>query len=141
VRILIALVVSLTGCGFDCDPTKLLADLAGPDATACGVLYRDDGLTSFAAYQCARAHPRFWVAIDPPSADGGEITGYASDGTSSFFVDYQFAIGMGLGPDEEDLRVYRCASLLSPRPCTSLDADLCLSCTDGVVEKRPCHNQ
>jgi len=140
VRFLILAV--LAGCeGLHCDPEKMLADLAGPDATACGVLYADEGLEPYAAYQCARMHAKFWVAIDPPSADGGEVTGYASDGTTSYFIDDKFALSMGIGPNEEDVRVYRCAALVSPRPCTTMPYDLCLSCTDGVPDPRGCDNQ
>ena len=146
-RILVALcaVAALGGCGFDCDPHKLLSDLAGPDAAACGVLYQDDGLEAIDAHNCARAaadaHMPFWVAIEPQSADGGMVTGFASDGTHHFALDYEYAISQGPGPDEEDVNLYECATIATPLPCTTLDSDLCFACGDGVRSGIKCHNQ
>lgn len=142
-RILAAALVALGGCGFDCDPEKLLAELAGPDATACGVLYVDD-VEAIDAHNCARtaqdAHAPYWVAIDPQSADGGEISGYASDGTTTYSIRYEYVIGQLVGPDEEQVDLYTCTNLETVLPCTTLDSDLCLTCTERVRSTLKCNN-
>jgi hypothetical protein len=131
-------------CGHLCDTDKILAEIAGPDATACGDA---DGWSGSLAdvRACAitawLSRRPFWASSAPPSSDGGTTTGWASDGESLFVkVVDKYASGMGLAPDEQTIDGYRCTSIGVHGPCAEEDGykDLCLIC-EGATTKIKLH--
>ncbi|HTJ45266.1 MAG TPA: hypothetical protein VL463_24335, partial [Kofleriaceae bacterium] len=94
----VAALLVLGGCHFaSIDPEAMLAEHAGPAASACGAaqgaaphgsLTRGGAVEWSGLYDArdcvltARAERRaWWVSIDQGVADGRELTGFADDGT------------------------------------------------------------
>jgi hypothetical protein len=97
--------------------------------------YKPDAPSPDAARACADLaladHAPFWVSVDEPVADARVMTGYASDGTTSWLIHYSESIPpTGIGPIDDGATAMTCSALAVGPPCATIESDLCIACAD-----------